>query len=229
MADEEAPQLKKDVVPSDYRDRYKASGGTNGDFIGVALQGVAKDGEAALQAVNKENNIPVKKWSAHNIGMQRMNLANVLRSRFLNGEDVYILGKQYNIVHMRDDYNGTVENNAKSVAKFLETINVNSTERNIKAATKTFWPPERKATVSAEERAAIKAQKDADKALAKKQKQDDAAKAKADKAAAAKAEKDRKAAEKQKAKDDKAAAAKAAKDAKAAAKPAKAEKVKEPA
>lgn len=227
MADE-APQVKKDVVPSDYRNKYKASGGTSGDFIALKLQEVGKDGLPALQAVMKENQIPQSRWAGLNVGMQRMNLANVLRSSFLNGGDIYILGKQYNVVHMRDDYNGDIQNTDASLAKFAKTNDLGDGPRVIKALRRTFFEAAEKA--KADEAKAAKKKAD-DEAKAKKKA--DAEKAKADKAAKKKADDEAKAkakAEKDtKAKADKEAKAAKAKADKAAAKPAKAETAKEPA
>lgn len=226
----DAPQ-KKDVVPSAYRDRYKAHGGTSGDFIANELQKVGKDGLPALTSVMKENKIDPKRWDGHNVGMQRMNLANVLRSTFLNGGDVYILGKQYNVNHMRDDYNGTVENTDKSLAKFAEINELGSGERVVKALRKTFFEAEAKATAEA---AKAKKKSDAEAAKAKKASDKEAAKKEREtKAAAAKAAKEQKAKDTKAAKEKKAEDAKTAKAAKAAAKPAApakaAEKVTEPA
>lgn len=199
---EETPQLKKDVVPSAYREKYKATGGTNGDFIANELSRVGKDGIQALQAVMKENNIPTTRWAAHNVGQQRMNLSNVLRSTFLNGGDIYILGKQYNLAHMAEDYNGELKDNDKSIAKFADTIELNGdSPRVVKAIRKTIF--------GAAEKAKAEEAKAAKKAEAEKAKADKAAKK-----AAEKAEREKKAAD--------------AKKAKAAAKPKK-EKVPEPA
>lgn len=217
MADE-APQIKKDVVPSEYRERYKATGGHAGDFIGAALQKVGADGLPALQTVMKENNIPEKKWATHNLGMQRMNLGNVLRSRFLNGEDIYILGKQYNVTHMLTDYNGEIDKDKPAtIRKFAEVNEIQTSERTIKALTKTFFGGAEKA----------KREKDAaDKKTA-------AAAAKVKKAADKEAAATKKAAEKTAAAEKKAADKATAAAAKKAAKPAKpakkAEPVKEPA
>lgn len=225
----EAPQ-KKDVVPSAYRDKYKATGGTNGDFIALALKSVGGDGLPALKTVMKENKIPDNRWGAANVGMQRMNLSNVLRSTFLNGGDVYIMGKQYNLLHMRDDYNGTVENTDKSLGKFAETIGLQNDARTVKALRRTLFEAAEKAKKEQErvtakaEREKAAATKKTDAAAAKVKKTADAAAAKADKAAKAAT-----------AKAEKATKAETAKATKAAAKPAKAEKpavaekVKEPA
>lgn len=201
MADE-APKVKKDVVPSEYRQRYKDTGGTAGDFIGVELQKVGKDGLPALQSVMRENGIPEKRWAEHNLGMQRMNLANVLRSTLLNGGDIYILGKQYNVNHMKDDYNGElVEDKPATIKKFAEAFQLQTNDRTVKALTKTFFEGARKAKAE-EEKAKAKAEKD---------------KAKAEKVAAAEKAKAEKEAKK-KADDEAKAKAKAEKDAKAKAK-----------
>jgi hypothetical protein len=163
--------------------------------------------------------------------MQRMNLANVLRSTFLNGGDIYILGKQYNVTHMRDDYNGEIENNDKSIAKFAETNDLGTSPRVIKALRKTLF--------EAAEKAKAEEAKEAKKtdAEAKAKKKADAEKAKADKAAkegrrqGESQEEGRRRqgqGEGQEGQGRRQGGCKAAKPAKAAA-PAKAEKVKEPA
>lgn len=228
MADE-APQVKKDVVPSTYRDKYKATGGHAGDFIGAELQKIGKDGEAALKAVMKENNIPVSRWAGHNFGMQRMNLANVLRSTLLNGGTIYLLGKQYDVNHMREDYNGELaEDKPATIRKFAEVNNLQTNDRTVKALTKTFFEGARKAKALEEREAKkkadaeAKAKKEADKAAAAKKKADDKAAADAKKA-------EEKAAKEAKAKADKEAAAKAKADKAAADKAAKDAKAKEPA
>lgn len=223
---EQAPQLKKDVVPSKYRDEYKQKGGTCGDFLGKRLQEIGKDGLPALQSIMKENGIPDKRWATMNPGQQRMNLSNVLRSRFLNGEDVHILGKQHNVNHMADDYGRDRLDKDKpdTIAKFAEAHELQTNDRTVKALIKTFFPPEKRVVKTAEQKAAEKAEAEKHKAEAKQQKADAAAKAKQDKADAKQAKADAAA----KAKQDKADAAAAAKDAKAD-KAAKADKVKEPA
>ena len=96
----EKTEEKKDVVPGEYRERYKATGGTNGDFIATSLSKVAEDGVEALASVKRENGIDKDRWAGFNPGMQRMNLANVLRGSFLKGETITILGKQYNAKHL---------------------------------------------------------------------------------------------------------------------------------
>lgn len=188
-----AGDAKKDVVPSQYRERYKATGGTTGDFVGVQLQKIGKDGLPALHAVMKENGIAADRWGALNPGQQRMNLSNVLRSRLFKGESITILGKQYNIRHMLEDYNGTVtDGDAKSMAKFLEAHDMKSDERTIATVMRTFFAPS--AEDKAKERADAKAAKAEAAAKVKAEKAEAAATAKAVKAKAAEAAKAEKAA-----------------------------------
>lgn len=129
---------KKDVVPSEYRERYKATGGTCGDFIATKLQGIAKDGP--LDAVKIENGIERERWSTFNPGMQRMNLANVLRGRFLKGESISILGKQYNAVHAKDDFNFTLEDTNESLARAAEVLELQQNDRVVAALRKLYFP-----------------------------------------------------------------------------------------
>lgn len=210
---EEAHDVKKDVVPSTYRERYAATGGTNGDFIAKKLQEVTKDGDSALGTVMAENDIPAGKWNGFNVGMKRMNLSNVLRSRFLNGGTITILGKEYDIKQMLDETGLTLdEAKPKSFDTFFDKIGLTITDRTRATVKKTFfgpWPltPEQRAEAKAEKTKAKEAEK-AEKLAAKE-------KAKADTAAAKEAEKVAKAKEK--------ADAKAAKDAEKAAAKAKAE------
>lgn len=204
----------KDVVPSAYRDKYKATGGGNGDFIATTLSKVGNDGIAALDTVKAENAIEKDRWSTFNPGMQRMNLANVLRGRYLKGETIKILGKEYNVKEQSEDFNGTVANDPKVMARLAGFLGLAETDRVVAALTKIFFPPAPKGK-TAEERAAEKAEKEAAKAKAKEEREAEKARVKAekeaDKAAKAKAREDAKA----KREADK-AAAKEAKAAKAA-------------
>lgn len=209
---------KKDVVPSEYRDKYKATGGTNGDFIAVALSKVAEDGLEALGTVKAENGIDKARWAGFNPGMQRMNLANVLRGSFLKGETIKILGKEYNAKHLAADFNGTLADDPKVLAKVADMLGLvaqgqTASDRVIAALQKLFFAP---AKPSAEDRAAAKKVKDDAKAAEKQAKTDAAAKAKADKAETAAKAKADKAEAAAKAKADKTAAADAAKAKKAA-------------
>lgn len=206
---EEAPTLKKDVVPGAYRERYAATGGTNGDFIAKKLQEITKDGETALGTVMKENDIPVGKWNGFNVGMKRMNLSNVLRSRFLNGGTITMLGKEYDIKQMLEETGLTLdEKNDKSFDRFFDKIGLTVSDRTRATVRKTFfgpWPktPEQRAEEKAEKAKAKEAEK-AEKAAAK-------AKEKADRDAAKAKEKAEKAAAKEKEKADRAAAKEASK------------------
>lgn len=183
---------KKDVVPSSYREAYKATGGTCGDFIATNLQKIGKDGIDSLNSVKAENGIEADRWSTFNHGMQRMNLANVLRGRYLKGDTIKILGKEYNAKHQSEDFNGTVANDPKVLKKLAGYLELQDNDRTVAALTKLFFPPAPKGK-TAEERAADKAAKEATKlagkalkdatAAAKKAKTaTDKAKAKLDKA-----------------------------------------------
>lgn len=158
---------KKDVVPSQYRDRYKSTGGTCGDFIATKLQSIAKEGTGGLDAVKAENGIEKDRWSGFNPGMQRMNLANVLRGRFLKGETITILGKQYNAKHLAEEANFTVEDKPAVLQRLAKYLEVQDNERTVAALQKLFFAPPKKAGKTAEERAADKAAKDAEKQRAK--------------------------------------------------------------
>ena len=202
---EEAHDVKKDVVPTAYRERYAATGGTNGDFIAMKLQEITKDGETALATVMAENDIPAGKWNGFNVGMKRMILSNVLRSRFLNGATISILGKEYDIKQMLEE-TGLVldEKNDKSFNQFFDKVGITISDRTRATVRKAFfgpWPktPEQRAEEKAEK---LKA-KEAEKAAKAAEKE----KAKAANAAAKEAEK----AAKQKVKDDAKAAKEAAK------------------
>lgn len=209
---EVAEKETKDVVPSTYREKYKATGGTCGDFIATQLSTVAKDGEAALNAVKAENNIETDKWSGLNAGMQRMNLANTLRARFLKGETVSILGKQYNAKHQAEDFNGEVKDDIKVLTKLAEYLGLQASTRSTDSLQKLFFPPTPKGPTK-EEREAAKAAKAAEKEKAKADREAAAAAAKAAREAAKVAKADEKAAAKAK-RDEEKAAKSAAKDAK---------------
>lgn len=171
---------KKDVVPSAYRDKYKETGGTNGDFIATALQRLAKDGGVdTLNTVKAENGIEATRWSTFNPGMQRMNLANVLRGTYLKGNTIKILAKEYNAVHQRDDYTGKVDDTDKALKGLAEYLGLTSSDRTIASLRKLFFPPAPTGK-TAEERAAEKAAKDKAKSDEKAAK----AKVKADEKAA---------------------------------------------
>lgn len=177
----ETTEEKKDVVPSEYRERYKATGGTNGDFIATALSKVAEDGIEALGSVKRENNIDKDRWAGFNPGMQRMNLANVLRGSFLKGETIKILGKEYNAKHLAADFNGEVKDDDKVLGKLADYLGLvaqgqNASDRVIASLRKLFFAPAKK---TAEDRAAEKAKREEAKAGEKAEKKRAADEAKA--------------------------------------------------
>lgn len=208
-----APEEKKDVVPTQYRDKYKATGGTCGDFIAVALQKIGKDGLDSLNSVKAENDIEASRWADFNPGMQRMNLANVLRGRFLKGETISILGKKYNAKHQAEDFNGKIEDSPNILSRLAGFLELQGDDRTVNSLRRLFFPKPK--GPSAEERAAAKAEKDAAKAEAKAKREQERAEAKA----AKDAEKQKKAEEREAAraaaKVEKDAAVKAAKETKA--------------
>lgn len=181
---------KKDVVPSHYRELYKTTGGTNGDFIATELSRVGASGIEALNSVKAENKIEANRWSTFNSGMQRMNLANVLRSAFLKGETITILGKQYNAKHQAEDFNGVIANNEKMLSKLADYLQLTTNKRAMDALQKLFFPPEKKGP-TAEERAATKATKEAEKTAAKEAKAKGAAENKTKKEAEKLADKEK--------------------------------------
>lgn len=156
---------KKDVVPSAYRDKYKATGGTNGDFIATGLQKIGKDGIESLHAVASENGIDHKKWSHMNPGMQRMNLANVLRGTYLKGGSIKMLGKEYNAKHQAEDFTGKIEDNDKSMAALASYLDLNDSPRTVASLRKVFF--EESAEDKAKKKADAKAAREADKAKGK--------------------------------------------------------------
>jgi len=215
---------KKDAVPSKYRERYKATGGTSGDFIATELQAIGKkDGPDSVSTIQAENGIERERWATFNPGMRRMNLANVLRGRYLKGETISILGKQYNARHRAEDYTGTIAEDDKSLSKLAEFLELNVNDRVIGSLREIFFPKAKGPT--AEEKAAAKAEREAEKAAAKAAKEAEKEAAKADRAAKAADDKAVKEAAKEAAKAEREAAKEAAKAEKAAAKEAaKAEK-----
>lgn len=162
MTETQAP--KKDVVPTHYRDKYKETGGTCGDFIATKLQSVGKDG--SLDSIKAENGIERDRWSTFNPGMQRMNLANVLRGRYLKGDSITILGKQYNAKHQSEEFNFTLEDTPASLARAASVLELQNNDRTIAALQKLFFPAAPKGK-TAEEREQDRAAKAAEKQKAK--------------------------------------------------------------
>lgn len=162
MTETQAP--KKDVVPTHYRDKYKETGGTCGDFIATKLQSVGKDG--SLDSIKAENGIERDRWSTFNPGMQRMNLANVLRGRYLKGDSITILGKQYNAKHQSEEFNFTLEDTPASLVRAASVLELQNNDRTIAALQKLFFPAAPKGK-TAEEREQDRAAKAAEKQKAK--------------------------------------------------------------
>lgn len=133
-------ESKKDVVPSHYREKYRATGGGCGDFIAKRLSRVASDGVMALNSVKRENGIEEEKWANANAGMLRMNLANTLRARFLKGDTVSILGREYNAIHLLEDFNGLLENTPRCMSQVCDFLDVNDEERVHKSLRKVLFP-----------------------------------------------------------------------------------------
>lgn len=152
MTEEIPNDAKKDVVPSKYREQYKKTGGNCGDFIASELSRITSDsGPESLGPVKTENGIEAKRWSSFNVGMQRMNLANSLRAKYLRGETIKILGKEYNVLHQIQDYTGKYkDDDTKSIGKVAEFLDLQTNDRTIKALMKTLFSEERKAAKEAE-------------------------------------------------------------------------------
>lgn len=218
MPEEETPTLKKDVVPSTYREKYASTGGTCGDFIATKLQDITKDGPEALATVLKENGQPENKYRSYNVGMQRMNISNILRSRFLRGEAIYILGKEYDLRQMIEDDGLTVEDTDKSLSKLAESVGLQANDRTIASLRKTFFGPKPKSAEEREaERKARAEAKEAEKA-AKAKEREEAKAARDAERAKEKAERDAAKAAEKEAKEKERAEAKAARDAEKAEK-----------
>lgn len=232
-----------DIVPAEYRQRYKELGGTCGDFIATELKAMMESGGLdALANVKQENDIAVNKWSSLNNGQQRMNLSNTLRASFLRGEMIKIGGREYSLDALRDEMlaeGGEFDaSDRDQVDRFLGFASMPVTDRNAAAIKRYFFDGPRKAMEKAEREAkagqtaeqkaaekaaekAAKAQKAKEEREAAKAERDEKAKARAAEKAEEAEKKKAEAADKKKAADEKkaAAAAKAA-----AAKQAKAEK-----
>ena len=93
-AAEAEEKTSRNVVPKKYRDKY-GKDQNNGDEVAKFLGDFTKnkDGSAnkeSIHAVAAQNGIDPDRWSTLNIGMQRMNLGNVLRGMIKNGKRVVI-------------------------------------------------------------------------------------------------------------------------------------------
>ena len=130
----------RDVVPSHYREKYQATGGGCGDFIATRLSKIAQDGTSALNTVKRENGIDEDKWANANAGMLRMNLANTLRARYFKGETIKILGREYNVMHQIEDFNGTLEDNDRCLSRVCILLDVIDEPRVHKNLRKLLFP-----------------------------------------------------------------------------------------
>lgn len=75
-----------------YAEKYKATGGHNGDAIAVALKA-----SPDFVKVAEENKIDLARWAHLNKGMQRMAVGNVLRGMAKKGTAITIDGKPITI------------------------------------------------------------------------------------------------------------------------------------
>ena len=104
---DETPKASKSAVPDKYKKRYGKSQNC-GDEMAEMLATLVKDEKGvtnieALNAVGAQNGIDVQdRWGtgreggALNVGMQRMNLSNVLRGKIRNEERVVVGEHVYN-------------------------------------------------------------------------------------------------------------------------------------
>lgn len=220
-----AARITADVVPPEYRERYAAGNGTCGDFIATEVSAMTKEGGAAtMKSLKAENGIPEGKWDELNNGMQRMNLANVLRGSFLRGEPIKIGGKEYSLAASLVEFEGEGDerepiklDNDKELSKFIKMMDMQDTDRVRAALRRALGPkPEKKAVKTAEEREAEKKAKADEREAAKKAKADERAKAKETRDAEKKKAADEREAAKKKAADDREAAKKSKADKEAA-------------
>lgn len=90
------PKASKSIVPLKFKERYKANDGNCGDGMASAFDAAVKDGKGKtdpelLAKVAAANGIDLAgRWGKLNLGQQRMNLGNVLRTRARKGETVTI-------------------------------------------------------------------------------------------------------------------------------------------
>jgi hypothetical protein len=196
-AEAKAAVERRDVVPPQYRARYQETGGNNGDFIADELSAVTKDGGiATLTAIKKENGIEENRWAGMNNGMIRMNLANVLRGRFLRGETIYIVGKEFSLSAMIAEYGKPIthESTDAQISAFVRFARLTDTERTVKAVRSALTPKrdvaaerEARAKAKAEEKAKKDAERAAEKEAKQKEREAQAAKRAEEKKAAAEA------------------------------------------
>lgn len=180
----------KDIVPATYRDRYAANKGTCGDFIANELTAIMEqNGIDSLKQIKKQNGIAESAWSGLNNGQQRMNVSNALRTEYLRGNSINIMGKEFSLETHREDYNDPKfdASNESHVRKFLGFIDMPDNTRNVRAIKKVFHDDPLKALEKAKREEAAEAKR-AEKAAAKKASDEAKEKEKADKAVKAEKE-----------------------------------------
>jgi len=110
--DEDDEEVRRNVVPAKYRERYGKDQHTHDDpeRVGLDIAQIMKDltdetvkddkgktrtgcSESALREIAEANGVDFGRWDDLNIGMKRMNLGNVLRGKYRRGEQV-VLGDQ---------------------------------------------------------------------------------------------------------------------------------------
>lgn len=190
-------KVRKDIVPPQYRERYQANGGNNGDFIANELTAsMTSGGTDSLNAVKAENNVPPNLWNTLNNGQQRMNLSNRLRASYLRGETITIAGKQYNLDAQQDEFGDLDATNESTLGKFIAFVGLTDNDRTRRALKTYFHDRPEKARLKAEREAEREQKaKDREAEKAKKAEEREAAKAAA---AAAKTEDGAEASEKPK-------------------------------
>lgn len=179
-------KVSKDIVPATYRDRYAANKGTCGDFIAAELSAIMEsNGVESLKQIKRENGVAEAAWSSLNNGQQRMNVSNALRTAYLRGLPIKIMGKEFSLETHREDYNDPKfdASSEAQIKKFLGFIDMPDNTRNVRAIKKVFHDDPEKA---------LRKAKSLEEADAKRE-------AKAKEKAAAAAEKEAKKAEKAKA------------------------------
>ena len=96
--------VRRSIVPSQYKVKYAATEGTCGDRLALALKEATttknKDGRdcldvAALKTIAKANGVDVSKYDSLNNGQKRMDVGNKLRGKLLAGETVKVGSQQF--------------------------------------------------------------------------------------------------------------------------------------
>lgn len=82
------PRPTKSVISRAYKTNWKNRAK---DQLSLELEQAMLASENGLKEVAKENGVAFK-WDKLNVGMQRMNLGNVLRNKLARGETVTVMG-----------------------------------------------------------------------------------------------------------------------------------------